>query len=199
MNTFCRCLLLAALTTALPQPAPAAETQRVDVARFDPAGRLQLPASFDDWVFIGTSLGMGYSQAEFDPDAHNMFQVVRMEPTAYQALLDTGQFVDGSQIALHFFGSRSDVSINESGFVMGGLHMAEIHYKDSQRFPDGFNFYTFNPGDTSAGEVALPNDCVACHKRDAAYDGVFVQFYPNIHEHLPAAIRAKLSEPAMAH
>jgi hypothetical protein len=39
MNTFCRCLLLAALTTALPQPAPAAETQRVDVARFSRRAR----------------------------------------------------------------------------------------------------------------------------------------------------------------
>ena len=176
-----------------------AETDAVSVAKFDEEGKLMLPENFDDWVFIGTSLGMGYSQADFDPAGHNMFQVVRVEPKAYQAFLETGRFVDGTQIALHFFGSQSDVSINRTGFVMGGLHMAEIHYKDSQRFPDGFNFYTFNEGDTEADEVPLPNDCVTCHQRDGAYDGVFVQFYPTIHEHLPKEIQAKLAERTMQH
>jgi len=192
-------VLTVALLTCAGLAASAAETEAVDVARFDPQGQLVLPEDFDDWVFIGTSLGMGYAQGEFDPDAGNMFQVVRMEPTAYRAFVETGKFVDGSMIALHFFGSQSHVSINRTGFVMGGLHMAEIHYKDSRRFPDGFNFYTFNSGDALAEEVALPNDCVTCHKRDGAYDGVFVQFYPTIHEHLPAEIRARLAEPAMQH
>ena len=179
--------------------ASMAETGSVEVAQFDADGKLILPESFDNWVFIGTSLGMGYSQAEFDPEGHNMFQVVRMEPESYRAFLETGRFVDGSQIALHFFGSQTDVSINETGFVMGDLHMAEIHYKDSTRFPDGFNFYTFNAGDSAATEVALPNECVSCHKRDGAYDGVFVQFYPPIHEHLPAEIRSKLGQGEMHH
>jgi hypothetical protein len=35
---------------------------------------------------------------------------------------------------------------------------------------------------------------VDCHKRDGAYDGVFVQFYPVIHEFLPQEVRAKLAE-----
>ncbi len=55
-------------------------------------------------------------------------ELVRVEPKAYQAFLETGRFVDGTQIALHLFGSQSDVSINRTGFVIGGLHMAEIHY-----------------------------------------------------------------------
>ena len=170
------------------------ENDSVNVATFDDDGKLIRPSDIDEWVFLGSSLGMGYSQEEFDPNSAGMFQIVRMEPTAYRAFRDSGQFVDGTMIALHFFGSQNEISINRAGFVMGGLHFMEIHYKDSRRFPDGFNFYTFQNDATVAEEIPLPNDCVACHKKDGAYDGVFVQFYPTIHEHLPVDVRAKLSE-----
>lgn len=194
----CLAIILAGL---LPAESALAKGDDLGAARFDAGGNLILPDNFDDWVFIGTSLGMGYSPAAFDPDGHNMFQVARMEPRAYEAFKKTGTFVDGTQIVLHFYGSQTEVSINQTGFVMSGLHMAEIHYKDSQRFPDGFNFFTFNEGDTVAREIGLPNDCVSCHKANGAYDGVFVQFYPPIHEYLPEAVRAKLAQdqPAMEH
>ncbi len=172
-------------------PTPAADS--VDVARFDADDRLLVPANLDEWVFLGSSLGMGYSQENFDPDSPGMFQIARMEPQAYDIFRRTGKFPDGTMIALHFYGSRNEVSINRAGFVMGDLHLAEIHYKDSARFPDGFNFYNLPNGAEAAEEIALPNDCVDCHKRDGAYDGVFVQFYPAIHEFLPPEIRAKLS------
>lgn len=165
----------------------------VDAATFDDEANLILPADIDEWVFLGSSLGMGYSQAEFDSDSPGMFQIARMEPKAYRAFRETGQFVDGTMIALHFFGSENKISINRAGFVMGGQHFMEIHYKDSKRFPDGFNFYTFQNDDTVAEEMPLPNDCVSCHKKDGAYDGVFVQFYPVIQKYLPADVRAHLS------
>jgi hypothetical protein len=168
------------------------QVRSVDVARFNESGELIVPDDMDKWVFLGSSLGMGYSQENFDADSPGMFQIVRMEPQAYQALLETGRFVDGAMIALHFFGSQSEVSINRAGFVMGGLHFAEIHYKDSKRFPDGFNFYNVANGQRLAEAIPLPNECVACHKRDGAYDGVFVQFYPVIQEHLPDEVRARL-------
>ncbi len=166
----------------------------VHVATFNDDDNLIRPGDIDEWVFLGSSLGMGYSQAEFDPGSPGMFQIARMEPQAYKAFVETGQFVDGTMIALHFYGSQNKISINRAGFVMGGLHFMEIHYKDSARFPDGFNFYTFNNDQTVAEEVPLPNECVACHKKDGAYDGVFVQFYPTIHEHLPDDVLARLSE-----
>ena len=166
----------------------------VDVAIFDDENNLTLPGNIDEWVFLGSSLGMGYSQAEFEPGNPGMFQIARMEPNAYRAFRESGEFVDGTMIALHFFGSENRISINRAGFVMGGQHFMEIHYKDSKRFPDGFNFYTFQNDDTAAAEMPLPNECVSCHKKDGAYDGVFVQFYPVIHQYLPADVRARLSE-----
>ena len=172
--------------------AGSAFSEGVDVARFTDDDQLIWPPDTDEWIFLGSSLGMGYSQANFDPDTPGMFQIVRMEPTAYQAFLETGEFVDGTMFSLHFYGTQTNISINRSGFVMGDLHLAEIHLKDRQRFPDGFNFYNFSNGQQTAAAVPLPNECVACHQEDGAYDGVFVQFYPVIHEHLPEAVRAAL-------
>lgn len=193
-----RFLLIITLTvTGFAGPWSFAEdagTDAIDVATFDDDDRLIRPANIDEWVFLGSSLGMGYSQTEFDPDSPGMFQIVRMEPQAYRAFLETGRFVDGTMFALHFYGSQNEVSINRAGFVMGGLHFMEIHYKDSSRFPNGFNFYTFQNDDTAAAEMPLPNECVTCHKRDGAYDSVFVQFYPTIHEHLPADVQASLAD-----
>lgn len=171
-----------------------AGTDGVHAATFDDDGRLVRPGDIDEWVFLGSSLGMGYSQENFDPDSPGMFQIARMEPSAYASFRETGRFVDGTMIALHFFGSENNISINRAGYVMGGQHFMEIHYKDSKRFPDGFNFYTFQNDQTVAEPLPLPNDCVTCHKKDGAYDGVFVQFYPAIHEFLPAEVRARLSE-----
>lgn len=178
--------------------ASADDARRVDVARFDADGNLLVPDDLDEWVFIGSSLGMGYSQENFDADSPGMFQVARMEPAAYAVFKETGRFVDGTMISLHFYGSQNEISINRAGFVMDDLHFAEIHYKDSERFPDGFNFYNVANGATLGAEIALPNECVECHKRDGAYDGVFVQFYPTIHEFLPAAIRDKLAKQQAA-
>ena len=186
-----KALTATALLIAVAAAAIAADENRVDVAEFDDEGNLILPASFDQWVFLGSSLGQQYEEEAFDPDSPGLFQVVRMEPNAYDAFLETGEFVDGTMFALHFYGAQEKLSINRGGFVMSGLRFAEIHYKDS-KYPDGFNFFTFTPGSDLATEVALPNDCVECHRRDGAYDGVFVQFYPDIHEHLPVDIQAWL-------
>ena len=184
------CGLLAALI------ASAEDETAIDVARFDADGSLIVPENLDEWVFVGSSLGMGYSQDDFDPDSPGMFQIVRMEPEAYQVFKRTGRFVDGTMLSLHFYGSQNEISINRAGFVMDSLHFAEIHYKDSKRFPDGFNFYTFRANQVHAEEVPLPNDCVDCHKKDGAYDGVFVQFYPTIHEYLPEQVRAGVENRA---
>jgi len=187
--------LFLVLAGHLPCSAADEAADNIDVARFDKNGNLTVPQNIDEWVFLGSSLGMGYSQDEFDPGSPGMFQIVRMEPQAYKAFLASGKFVDGTMIALHFFGSQENVSINRAGFVMGDLNFAEIHYKNSSKYSEGFNFFTFQPDQATAQEVPLPNDCVECHKKDGAYDGVFVQFYPIIHEQLPADIREKLAAP----
>ncbi|MEO0973983.1 MAG: cytochrome P460 family protein [Pseudomonadota bacterium] len=193
------CLFGGSLDVAANDSATAGAREMVDVARFDDAGRMHVPADIESWVFAGSSLGMGYSQEEFSPGSPGRFQIVRVEPTAYAVFKRTGRFPDGTMLSLHFFGSANHSSINRAGFVMDQLEFVEIHYKDSARFPDGFNFYTFNPGEKLAQEVSLPNDCVACHKRDGAYDSTFMQFYPELQQYLPHAARSAVEAAVHGH
>ncbi|MEM7281337.1 MAG: cytochrome P460 family protein [Pseudomonadota bacterium] len=191
-------LLLCILACLLSTGALAGDEERVDMAKFDAKGNLITPDDLDQWVFIGSSLGMGYSQENFDPDSPGMFQIVRMEPNAYRAFQKSGKFIDGTMLSLHFYGSQNEISIARAGFTMEGLHFAEIHYKDSQRFPDGFNFYNLENEAKKATEIPIPNECIECHKRDGAYDSVFVQFYPTIHEYLPEPVMEKLNAMKVA-
>ncbi len=162
--------------------------ESVEVARFGDTGDLRRPANIDEWVFLGASLGMGYNaQVPFDPDTPGNFQTVLMEPTAYNVFKETGTFPDGTMFALYFHGSRTNVSINTSGFVMDEELALEIHLKDKDRFPEtGFNFFFFGPDDKHASAPALPNDCTNCHIKHGATDSVFTQFYPALRPYLRA-------------
>ena len=138
-NLIFRAAVAAALIFAM--VAVAQDKPSVDVAVFNDDGDLIVPDNINEWIFLGSSLGMGYSQVNFNPDSPGMFQIVRMEPTAYRTFKETGELVDGTMIT-------------------------------------------------------LPKECVECHKRDGAYDGVFVQFYPPIHDYLPEKVQEDLAARA---
>ena len=148
---------------------------------------LQLPVDLDRWMHLGMMLGPQYTDEGFDARGSNLFHSALMEPTAYQAFLDTGEFGDGTMFALRFYNALSELSIQKSGFLMGDFTLTEIHLKDSKQFPDGFNFYLFPPGAEKAPRLSLPNDCVSCHTEHGAYDGVFAQFYPALRDKIPSS------------
>ncbi len=164
------------------QDAPA----RIAAAEFDEEGRLVYPANVEEWIHVGSNLGLNYNEAAFDPDSPGMFGVVTMEPNAYRAFMETGAFAEGTMLHLSFHRVVRDEELSPDGFATGPSMGTEIHYKDSAMFPDGFNFFTFPPGAERADAVPLPNDCVTCHTANADADGVFTQFYP--------AMRARLAE-----
>lgn len=180
---------MALLVSACSRNAVAAPEATPDTpmsaAQFTSKGELVLPENLENWVFLGSSLGMGYSNVDFNPETPGNFQIVSMEPAAFEAFKRTGAFPDGAMFALSFYGAKSGHSINEAGFTMDELRLTEIHLKDAERFPEtGFNFYMFEPGKTRAPALPLPNDCVTCHMKDAEHDSVFTQFYPVIQTYL---------------
>ncbi len=184
-------LLLAALMAVTPanEQFEVKEDKRtsVSVAKFDHDGDLIRPTGVEKWVFLGASLGMGYNkQVKFDPETPGNFQTVLMEPTAYAEFEKTGVFPDGSMFALIFNSTKTNISLNQSGFVMGESLALEIHLKDKKRFPKtGFNFYFFGTGAETAETRNIPNSCTNCHVKHTDYDGVFTQFYPTIRKQLP--------------
>lgn len=180
-----RILLSLALAAAGPTTVLAQETPaRISVAELDEEGRLVYPANVEEWIHVGSNLGLNYNEAAFDPDSPGMFGVVTMEPNAYRAFMETGRLAEGTMFHLSFHGTVRDEELSPDGFATGPSVGTEIHLRDSEMFPDGFNFFTFAPGQEKAAAVPLPNDCVTCHMENGAHDGVFTQFYPRLRARL---------------
>lgn len=172
------CLLALSFVATSQQSAP-------DGPTYENGNALVLPADYRSWPFIGAGLGMTYDGGRgTPPGADPRFTHAFVNPSAYRHFMSTGTWPDGSVFVLEFRASLSEGSINRSGRFATNLVLLEAEVKDS-RFPDGWAFYVFGPGDNLAkvteplaGAAAAP--CVECHSEHAAVERTFVQFYPTL-------------------
>ena len=155
-----------------------AATDALTVARFDASGRLLRPERLDRWVFVGAGLGMNYSGDAFSVEHPGAFQVVLMEPAAYDYLRRHGRYADGTMFLLSFYSTEHASSIDRSGFTPGALSAFEIHVIDRARYSEGRAFFSFGRDAQQAAALPPGSDCVQCHVPKGAYDGTFTQFYP---------------------
>lgn len=161
----------------------AAAASGIEAARFESDNALHRPTGYDDWVFLGASMGLTYFGNEPDPEDPGLFSSVYMAPEAYRSFMETGVFPDGTM----FVKEVHDTVSADGGFSMGELLGLEVHIKDAARFPEnGFNFYFFGGDAEIAPAMPEDNICVSCHQERAAHDNVFTQFYPKLRERLNA-------------
>jgi hypothetical protein len=171
-------LAVAALGQQASQPAA---TGSLRIAQLTPKGKLQKPADLDSWIFLGTSLGMGYNAGSFNAAHPGQFQVVLMEPNAYRHFVKHRRYAPGSMFLLSFYNSdQQQRSINQNGFTQADLTNYEIHVIDQTLGKEGRAFYLFDADDTEGNPVPPGNACVRCHIDHGAFDGTFVQFYPTL-------------------
>lgn len=163
-------------TDAVPQ----AQINKLENAIFNEKGNLKRPENIESWVFLGSSLGLTYSDAVRDPDKPGFFSSVFMEPNAYKLFMQTGKFADGTVFAKILYRSK----LEDGGVSMGKPVYLEVHVKDRERFPETVSgFYAWAPNDPDFAEkFPVSMGCVACHQERAAYDDVFTQFYPTIRD-----------------
>ena len=179
--------LLAAAGSILGLAVAAPEPKSLNVARLTPAGNMQKPADLDSWVFLGTSLGMGYNPGSFNASRPGQFQVVLMEPNAYRYLVQNKSYAPGSMLLLSFYDADTrQRSVKQNGFTQAELTNFEIHLIDPAKGgADGRAFYTF-AADAREGDLLPPgNGCVRCHLKHGAFQGSFAQFYPTIRPLIP--------------
>jgi Cytochrome P460 len=145
--------------------------------RFASDGRLLRPEGVDRWVLVGTSLGQGYTDAT--EDGPGMFHRVYLESSAYEHFQGTGEFREGTMLALVIRRPEGRVPPSRTGWTEGDLVTLELAVKDGARFPGGWAYFDFGrDGDSAA---AIPRErCASCHAQHAAIDNVFVQFYPQL-------------------
>lgn len=68
--------------------------QSLSAAKFDQNGALIRPDDLDRWIHLRSSLGQGYKEELFDPKKTGTFQIVEMEPNAYDYFKQYGRSVE---------------------------------------------------------------------------------------------------------
>ena len=158
--------------------------------QYDAERNLKLPADYRQWILVGSSLGLSYSEAGAGAGAgHQMFNTTLMEPTAYRHFVETGQFREGTMLALILQGIGTNALPARQGQFATDVHMIEMAVKDSARVPEGWAYYGFGGpmmGGYRAAAAPQPKaSCFDCHVKHAARDNVFTQFYGLLNEAAP--------------
>lgn len=162
---------------------------RLDIARFDDQENLIPPANLDEWVHVGSAIGMSYNEALPNTgNGHPPFTVVTMEPSAYRYFMQNGVFAEGTMFHLQpYVAIEDEIFPDAEGLATGQAVGGEIHLQDAERFPsEGYGFYFVDSEGGATPAIPEPNACVTCHAEHAAFDGAFTQFYPRLRERLRA-------------
>ena len=157
---------------------------RDEAALFDNDGMLMLPDPAG-WPYISASIGGGATnmmaaegEEEEDKEIKGDFHVIQMNPFALDQYMETGAFPEGTVFTMTFY------TLDQNGFP-GDRYWAksvtamEVGVKDSERFEEGWGYFRFEAGATTAS--AFPAErCQACHIARAATDSVFTQLYSGL-------------------
>jgi Cytochrome P460 len=174
--------------TAVPAPARPDPGRNQIGPRYGSDGALLLPDGYRRWVFIGSSLGLSYSEGQSGAE---MFHETLMEPTAYDHFVETKTFREGTMLALILHGTGERVLPARQGKFANDVHGVEMAVKDSSHRPEGWAYYNFGgmTGIRTSAQAMPKASCYTCHAEHAKRDNVFLQFYPLLAEaaHLTAA------------
>jgi hypothetical protein len=133
------------------------------------------PEVYREWVFVGSSLGLSYSN-----NASNIYHNVYIKPSSYREYMKTGKFPEGTMMALELFTSETKKEPGLQGSYEKDFVALEFSVKDSTRFEGGWGYYGFSERGTlkAKAEPFPQSNCWSCHHEKAATDHVFTQFYP---------------------
>jgi len=148
------------------------------VPQYTAQGELLRPRGYEGWVFVGASIGLGYSEGSRS-DGPGEFHNIFTQPEAYGEYARTGRFPEKTMFILAPHEARQRESINQQGYFEGDLVALEAAVKDPERFQDGWAYFDFGKGGFDATASAKPSEaCHSCNAQHGADDNVFVQFYP---------------------
>ena len=169
---------LAAAGAARPAAQSGAGGAAPVMPRYDAGGALHLPDDYLRWTLAGASLGLSYGD---EAPRRESFNHTLIEPTAYDHFVRTGEFREGTMLALLVRRTEADAMPARHGRFASDVLAVELAVKDSERVEAGWAYYDFGGG-SGARTIARPqppgNRCYACHVEHAARDNVFLQFYP---------------------
>jgi hypothetical protein len=144
------------------------------------SGELARPEGYREWVFVGASLGLSYSENERQAGP-GLFHHVYIQPEAYRHYVEHGKFPEKTMLVMENYRPGSKTSPNLHGHFEETFAGMEVALKDAERFAEGWAYFNFSTreGPLKPSARAFPKAaCYDCHAEHAADDNVFVQFYP---------------------
>jgi hypothetical protein len=159
------------------------QAQDLVMPRYDEQRNLVLPPDYRSWILVGSSLGLSYSEGA--PPAHPMFHATLMEPTAYRHFVRTGEFREGTMLALVLQGVGTNAMPARHGQFASEVMAVEMAVKDKGRVDEGWAYYGFGDGTRRASAPNPKASCYNCHIEHAQRDNVFMQFYGLLKEAAP--------------
>jgi hypothetical protein len=147
-----------------------------DQPQYTGDNQLLRPASYRDWVFLSSGLGMNYSPT---PGSHEMFTNVFVPRWAYQEFMKSGRWPERTMFVVEERGSQSKGSINKTGHFQTDLMGIGVEVKDASHFPDKWAYFNFDE-DIKSATANPKSGCWQCHEDHAAVEHSFVQFYPTL-------------------
>jgi hypothetical protein len=164
---------------AAPRGAAASTTSetRSPMPQYDAGKNLMLPSDYRQWILVGSSLGLSYSEGA---RPNSTFNTTLMEPTAYRHFIETGEFRQGTMLALIVQSVNTNATPARQGQFASDVVGVEMAVKDAARVPEGWAYYAFGGGSRGVRTTAAPQpkaQCFDCHDQHAARDHVFTQFY----------------------
>jgi Cytochrome P460 len=153
--------------------------QKMTEPRYASDGQMLRPEGYREWIFVGSSLGMGYTegQAPRNPTFHNIY----IQPQAFKQYAATGTFPDKTMLVMEVLTPGTNASINKNGQFADRFIGIEAAVKDEKHFPEKwayFNFIGENRAPLEKAKAFPKENCWSCHNQHAAVDNVFLQFYP---------------------
>ena len=139
--------------------------------------QLVLPEGYHTWVFVGTSIGLSYSE-QARGDGPGRFHHVYLQPEAYAHFKRTGQFPEKTMLVMEVHQPEQKVSINQQGYFEGERVGLEVAIKDHNKFEEGWAYFDFANGAKKQSKAFPKTACFSCHQQHGADDNVFTQFYP---------------------
>jgi len=175
--------------------APGSETKpaQIDDGRpqFNDKNELLIPKRYREWIFVGSSLGLGYDEDGKKPNAEPRggFKHAYINRLGYNAYRDTGRFPVGTMLILEGASRGQKTNPQLRGWFSNQFSGMEAAVKTGDRFDDPWTYYMFpreNGKLPAKGRRIKRKGCINCHSKHAKTDHVFTQFYPVLRNLRPA-------------
>src|SRR6266542_4176228 len=83
--------------------------------KFGEDNQLLRPAGYREWMFVGSSLGMGYTEGQANANRPANFHNIYVQPEAYKEFAATGRFPDKTTLVMEVLAPGANASINKQG------------------------------------------------------------------------------------